>query len=233
MTVQFRLTRDPKLLAQYYALRQRCYRAELDLPDFDGSEDWDDRRGLILLAVQGGRCIAGARIVRAKTNRDQIREMGLRTETSCQWERFVFAPEARSVQLIRKFLDSLIAVSGEAGYHHALILSSKRNARFYRQCHSAMGVGFRIHGEMPGYDGSTFAGLEHYLSVSYLRDRLPLIGIGSKKCGRALFAQHRRELPAKIKAVVHRHIHALTCLGAVGVTGIASNKGARMGALIL
>ncbi len=171
MAIEFKLTRNPQLLSQYYELREACYRKELGLPDFDGSEDVQDLRGSVLLAVEAGRCVGGARIVPTGESRAHLRRLGVRGGTSCQWERFVFAPEVRSVPLIRDFVDALITWSCDVGYDHAIVLSSLRNARFYRQCHTALGVGFKIHRQVPHCIQSEFAGLEHYLSVSYLRDR--------------------------------------------------------------
>ena len=60
MSIEFKLSRDPHLLQQYYDLREQCYREELGIPDFDGSEELDDQRGHILLAIENGRCIGGA-----------------------------------------------------------------------------------------------------------------------------------------------------------------------------
>ncbi len=62
------------------------------------------------------------------------------------------------------------AVQYEVGYHYALVLSFLRNARFYRQCHSALGVGFQIHRQVPDCAQGAFEGLEHYLSVSHLTE---------------------------------------------------------------
>ena len=170
MSIEFKLTRDPGLLQQYYTLREQCFRKELGLPNFDGSEEVHDRQGQILLAVQDGRCIAGVRISPTVLLQSQIQQLDLNPDSCCMWERFVFDPAARSLQLMRKFLDYLITVSRETGYHHAMVLSSLRNARFYRRCHTALGVGFQIHRHVPHSAKGAFAGLEHYLSVSHLRD---------------------------------------------------------------
>ena len=174
LSIEFTLSRDPVLLQQYYDLREQCFQKELGLADFDGSEDRQDRKGCILLAVQNGRCIGGARISATVPLLSQIHQLKLRQHTSCMWERFAFDPEVRTVQLIRDFLARLIEVSREVGFHHAMVLSSLRNARFYRQCHSALGVEFEIHRQVPHCARGTFAGLEHYLSVSSLHDVEPL-----------------------------------------------------------
>ena len=84
-------------------------------------------------------------------------------------KRFVFDPAVRSVQLIRESIDYLITASLEMGYHHAMVLSSLRNARLYRQCHTAMGLGFEIHRNVPHSADGKFAGLEHILSIASLQ----------------------------------------------------------------
>ena len=96
--------------------------------------------------------------------------MKLNQNTCCMWERFVFDPAVRSLQLIRDFCVQLIDVSRRMGYQHALVLSSLRNARFYRQCHTAVGVPFQIERHVPHSAQDSFAGLEHYLSVAHLQD---------------------------------------------------------------
>ena len=76
--------------------------------------------------------------------------------------------------MIRNFCAYLIHYSRETGYHHAMVLSSLRNARFYRQCHSAVGVPFKIHRHVPHSAQGAFAGLEHYLSVAHLWEAQPV-----------------------------------------------------------
>lgn len=168
MSIVFKVSNDPQLLAQYYSLREKCFRKELGLPSFDGSEEEADRRGRILLAVENGRCIAGVRISPSVTLQSQVQQLGFSRDACCMWERFVFDPAMRTVQLIREFIAYLIEVSRDTGYEHAMVLSSLRNARFYRRCHSALGVGYQIHRYVPHSAQGAFAGLEHYLSVSSL-----------------------------------------------------------------
>ena len=174
MPIEFKLTREPHLLEQYYALREQCFREELDLPDFDGSEEECDRKGHILLAIQDGRCIGGARISPSVTLKSQVQQLDLTQGACCMWERFVFDPAVRTVQMIRNFCAYLIHYSRKTGYHHAMVLSSLRNARFYRQCHSALGVAFNIHRHVPHSAQGAFAGLEHYLSVAHLQAVQPV-----------------------------------------------------------
>jgi hypothetical protein len=174
LSIELKLTRDPVLLQQYYDLREQCFRKELGLDEFDGSEEYQDQYGQILLAIRNGRCIGGARISPNVLLQSQVRQLQLKREACCMWERFVFEPAERSVQLIRDFLAHLIDVSREIGYQHAMILSSLRNARFYRQCHTALGVDYQIHRQVPHCAQGSFAGLEHYLSVANLQNPRPL-----------------------------------------------------------
>ena len=170
LTIEFELCRDARLLGQYYGLRERCFRRELGLPDFDGDEDERDRSGHILIARSGQRCVGGARIAPGAAIDYQLDELGLVADFCCMWERFVVDPAVRSIQLMRQFCAYLIEMSRQFGYHHALVLSSLRNARFYRACHSALGVDFRIHRSVPDCAQGPFQNLEHYLSVSHLVD---------------------------------------------------------------
>lgn len=174
MTIEFELCRNTSLLEQYYQLREQCYRKELRLPEFNGAEDDLDRQGQILIARQGNRCIGGARISPQVPLDKQLRELQLHPAACCIWERLVVDPSVRSVQLMRDFCTHLIGVSRTAGYHYALVLSSLRNARLYRQHHSALGISFQIHRSAPDCAQGPFSGLEHYLSVSHLQDGLAL-----------------------------------------------------------
>lgn len=168
--IEFEVSRDPKLLGQYYALRERCFRQELGLTNFDGSEETNDRRGQILIAHQHGHCIGGVRISPELQLQEPLAELELLETACCMWERFVVEPAIRSINFTREFIAQLIDFSNLLGYHHALVLSSMRNARFYRACHTALGVPFEIHRTVPECAKGEFARLEHYLSVSYLKE---------------------------------------------------------------
>jgi hypothetical protein len=174
LTIVFDLKRNPPQLKQYYHLREKCFRQEFGLPEFDGSEDSKDRQGLILLAHQDGQCIGGVRISSDLPVHAQLHDLDLAQEACCIWERFVLAPEVRTELFFRAFCAHLVEFSRSAGYQYALVLSSLRNARFYRKCHFALGVEFKIYGNVPSCAQGTFAGLEHYLSVAKLQDSRPL-----------------------------------------------------------
>ena len=42
--IKYEVTRDPRLLEQYYDLREVCFRKELSISDFDGAEEEQDRQ---------------------------------------------------------------------------------------------------------------------------------------------------------------------------------------------
>ena len=174
MTVTFELSRNPRLLDQYYQLRETCFQEELGIPGFDGSEEVQDLRGQILVAHRDGQCIGGSRITSGAQLPGLLEGLEFPAENCCVWERLVLAPEVRSPEFARDYCDHLITMSQALGYRHALVLSSLRNARYYRQCHNALGVGFTILGATPDYAGGAFSELEHYLSVANLQDSPPL-----------------------------------------------------------
>jgi hypothetical protein len=174
LSIEFRVSHESDLQGQYYSLRERCFRLELGLPDFDGSEEPQDRQGIILLALKNGECVGGARISPHITLVSQVELLNLKEDSCCMWERFVIDPTVRTVYLVREFVAHLISVSRDHGFQNAMVLSSLRNARFYRRCHTALGVPYQIHRPVPHLAQGAFAGLEHYLSVSYIDYRLAL-----------------------------------------------------------
>jgi hypothetical protein len=170
LPVEFRISCEPSLLAQYYALRERCFRSDLGIVSFDGSEEDQDRQGQLFLAVQGGKCVGGARISNRVSPASLSELLELEVDRCCMWERFVIDPSVRTKKFFQEFCAKLVLATQENGYHYAMMLSSLRNARFYRLCHSSLGVGFEIYRQIPHNAEGCFAGLEHYLSVAFLRE---------------------------------------------------------------
>lgn len=170
MSIVFQVSSDRRHLRGYYRLRESCFRRELGIADFDGSEEVQDRQGTILLALRGDDCLGGIRIADRITLPSQAEALDLNPERCCMWERFVIDPRVRTTQFMRHFCAHLVAASLAAGFRHAMVLSSLRNARFYRRYHSAIGVNFQIHRQVPHCATGAFSGLEHYLSVAHLRE---------------------------------------------------------------
>ena len=182
MQVIYEVSRDPELLQQYYAIRQQCYRDELNLNGFDGSESEEDRRGHILIARSGRQCLGGIRISPLANEREQLMladdhlltlpslmpQMGFRQGRHCVWERLALAPSFRSIKNNQDFCEHLIKASVMLDYDFAFTLSSLRNARFYKRCHSYVGIDYQIMRDVPVEADGAFSKLEHFLSVSHL-----------------------------------------------------------------
>lgn len=174
LSIEFEVSRDRHLLDQYYALREQCFRLDLGLADFDGSEEELDRQGSVLLALENGRCVGGARISSHIPLPSQAELLEVDLNTCCMWERFAIDPAVRSVHMVCEFVAHLIEASRDGGFHTAMILSSLRNARLYRRCHTAVGVEYHILRPVPHCAEGAFAGMEHYLSVAHLQYSQPL-----------------------------------------------------------
>jgi hypothetical protein len=61
--VNYKFTRDPNQLQEYYSIREQCYKSVWGLQTFSGEEDKHDRNGHLLIARIGNRVIGGARLV--------------------------------------------------------------------------------------------------------------------------------------------------------------------------
>ena len=100
---------------------------------------------------------------------EKLPRLPIPSDRCCVWERGALHPEYRSTDLALGFCASLLDTSRELGYVHAVALSSLRNARFYRKCHSFLGVEYSIHQKLKTPADSGFAGLEHYISITDLQ----------------------------------------------------------------
>jgi len=61
-SIKIELTKDPELLQQYYNLRDKEYKDHNGWVEYYGSENDFDRKGNIMLAMDGDKVIAGLRI---------------------------------------------------------------------------------------------------------------------------------------------------------------------------
>ena len=175
MQVVYEFTTDPQLLEQYYQLREQCYREELKLPDFNGAEEPADRNGRILIARNGDLCLGGARITSGTSDEsmslslnDLMPELGLQKGPYCMWERLSLSKELREYNCQKEFCAHLVNASWNLGYDYAFMVSSIRNARFYRLCHSVLDVTYRIFNQVKCTPKGTFSQLEHVLSAAHL-----------------------------------------------------------------
>lgn len=175
MQVVFEFTRDPDLLQQYYALRQHCYRKELKLDDFDGSEEPADLEGHIFIARYQRQCLGGARVISSHLDASHgtslqglLPELGLSEQPFCFWERLSLSQTLRAHQLQKEFCAHLVNASFDLGYRYAFMVSSVRNARFYRLCHSMLEITYQIFNQIKCTPQGVFSQLEHVLSAAHL-----------------------------------------------------------------
>lgn len=182
MSVQFELSRNPDWLAEYYRIREYCFRQDLGLISFDGSEDEFDRTGLILIARDGDHVVGGARISGKAGPRGlplpmeregmaldpwfpQLRRQEL---TYCQWTRMALLPGYRTVDILREACRAMIEVARREGYAYAFNIAGMNRARLYKRLHSNLGVEYRILEQVPVPVERGFHGLPHLLSVTAL-----------------------------------------------------------------
>lgn len=189
MTIIFELSKDARMLGQYYEIREQCFRAELGVALFDGSEDHYDRSGDILIARDGRRCVGGVRIcgkmpwetARIPLEDEGVDLAGLFTELNldnvsyCQWSRLALAPQYRGMDVVKDFCRALINTCLSLGYRLAFNVSGRHRARLYQRLHSSLGYHYQTYrdkrvGAEPG-----FADLEHLISVAFLSNVKPKV----------------------------------------------------------
>ncbi len=183
-------------LGEYYRIREECFRRELGIRAFNGSEDCYDRSGYILIARIGGRCIGGARITgSSSTDLGQLpmerngfmvlREFPQIAHSGsgyCQWTRLALLPEFRTTETLRNLTEAMINAARSLGYSYAFIISGLNRSRLYRRLYNSVGYRFDILKDFKIPEESGFSGLEHLLSVGYL-DQKNGLGAVDNHCG--------------------------------------------------
>lgn len=124
--ITYEFTTEPKLLEQYYKLREHCYREDLHLDDFSGAEDEYDSIGHIIVVRQGDMVVGGARLVISSPEnrirlpleedgflmKDLFPELDLDNVSYCEFTRFIVSPEFREgavcKEITRRMIDSAI-----------------------------------------------------------------------------------------------------------------------------
>lgn len=200
MQVNYEITSDSNLLKEYYAVREKCYRQELALLSFDGSEEASDLQGHIFVVRKDTHCLGGTRIlgkpysVLASQSFSEVRrQLSLEPGKSCVWERLAVLKDYRMKFSQFDFCRHLVNASRALGYDYAFMVSSIRNARLYRQCHSVLGIPFKICPEVECAPDQAFENLEHVLSVADLRQPAinPMKDLDVRYCpavGRSLYS---------------------------------------------
>jgi hypothetical protein len=181
MMLKYELTKDPVLLEQYYRIREKCFRRELGIEDFDGSEDARDRRSHILIARVGSRCIAGTRITGrhpASLHPVPLEDEGLDLVAAlpglclaenafCQWSRLAVAPEYRTPEVLRHYCNAMIEASRALGYAYSVVVTDINRARLYKRLFAVLGYRYDIVRDLRIPAEAGFGGLPHLLGVGY------------------------------------------------------------------
>ncbi len=182
MPIHFEITRNQALLKEYYQIREFCFRNDLGLFGFDGSEDEFDRSGQVMVALSNGQCIGGARIsgrVGAQGVPLPLEQEGLNLSHIlssvdgdgagyCQWTRMALLPGHRDPSTLRLMCQAMIDVAIQQGYEFAFNVSGMTRARLYKRLHSTLGYNYRILDDIPVPEAKGFSGLPHLLSVACL-----------------------------------------------------------------
>ncbi len=199
MTIVFEISDNARMLDQYYAIREHCFRKELGIAFFDGSEEHYDRSGHILIAKEGGRCVGGIRICGKRPwemasipiedegiNLSELfTELNLSNHPYCQWSRLALAPEYRGMNVVKDFCRELIRACLSLGYQFAFNVSDRNRARLYQRLHQSLGYDYQIYKEKPVVAEAEFSDLEHLVSVAFLGNTKPKMAVSYQWQGMA------------------------------------------------
>ncbi len=204
MSITFELTQDTDHLERYYQIREECFRKDLGLKTFNGTEDDHDRNGHILVIKAKDQCIGGVRISGADINTatlpmekdgfklaEHLPELSLDSITYCQWGRLALMPEYRGIATAKRICRVLLKSCTELGYRYAFNVAGLNRARLYKHLHSSLGYDYYIcdHLSLPAEEG--FSNLEYLLSVS----SIPAHGQRTLPPLTSLFAHHKAAAP--------------------------------------
>lgn len=180
MPIHFQLANEPAKRAQYFAIREFCFRNDLGLYSFDGSEDRYDREGEILLIMEGDHCIGGARLSGSRDRlplpleheglnlKQLFPEFTNNSTPYCQWSRLAIHPSKRTPELVVETAKSMASISTAKGYQYSFYVSGRPQARLYKRLYNNLGYDFRIMEQVSVPEESGFQGLPHLLSVCNL-----------------------------------------------------------------
>lgn len=184
MAISFELSDDPVLLAEYFSIREECFRQELGLPGFNGQQDQYDMPGSALIIRDGRVCIGGVRLtgchakvgLPVESDNFQLRYVcrGFVQEQHrvCQWSRLAVKPSARNRVDVLKLCETLVHVAREQGYHYAFYVSGDARTRLFKKLHARLGCDYQVlrDVQLPVEEG--FECLPHLLSVARLDGQL-------------------------------------------------------------
>lgn len=193
-------------LEQYYSLRERCFRRDLGVDDFDGSEEVFDRIGYTLLIIADNICVGGVRLNESTSEYPyllplesdgfmlrrvfpQLNELGIRFS---QWTRLAVHDNFRSSEVIGNLAKHMSKMYRALGHDYGFNVSGSNRARFYRRLHSSQGHSSEIRKEVQLPVDGEFSHLEHLLSVVYVHEE-----------AKALVYQPCRDHHQQAEAILH------------------------------
>ncbi len=173
-------------LEQYYKIRQSCFRQELGIRAFDGSEDEFDRSGYLLIARDQQRCIGGVRLsistpaasrplpleMKGFMLRELFPDIARNRESYSQWTRLALLPEYRTPEILHQMTLMLIQQARRLNCSYSFYVAGMSRARLYQRLHRLQGVHYEILRDLRIPEEGSFMGLEHLLSVAYLKPHL-------------------------------------------------------------
>lgn len=174
-------------LQDYYRIRQECFRNELGIADFDGSEDRYDRIGYTLLIIADNQCIGGVRLNESGANSsallplesddfmlpDFFPELTEESSLYSQWTRLAISPECRSAELINQLAQKMSWMNSLLGHKYCFNVSGTCRQRFYRRLHGSQGHPYETRDDVTVPPRKGFEHLEHLLSISYIDKNTP------------------------------------------------------------
>lgn len=180
---QYAISQRKNWLEQYYQIRQTCFRQELGVRTFDGSEDDFDRNGYLLIAHDQERCVGGIRLSVSTPETPQLLplemngfmlqelfpEIARNRESYSQWTRLALLPEYRTPEILQKMALMLIWQAKRLGCSYSFNVAGMNRARLYQRLHRVQGFHYEILRDLKIPAEGSFRGLEHLLSVGYLK----------------------------------------------------------------
>jgi len=182
-------TRDRRLLADYYALRERAFERELGLKGFQGGEDAWDRDGSLLIARRGDTCLGGVRLTyKGPGNRGAlpIESDGFDLSSAlpellagewrlCQATRLAICERHRTQQLLQCFCEAVVREAQQQRCDYLLCVSGLARSRMYRRLLARTGTRFSVLTDFPIPAAPGFGNLDHYLGVGQLHIGPPAV----------------------------------------------------------
>lgn len=180
--LSYEFTDDPWMIQQYYKIREKCYREDLSLPDFNGGEDFYDKPSYIAVVRKGDRVIGGARIIiSAPEGRvplsleekgfmmaDLFPELKLEDKSYCEFSRLAILPEHRGMDSLQELLRSLSYKAINVGCGAIFAITSIPQARCYRRMFRLLGLDFETRSDIKVPFKPLYGDMKIVLSVSRL-----------------------------------------------------------------